>query len=609
MEARVTSFGYCERSYVIRQPRAVDGLCAILIALIFLGTISTFAVAQDIRARIVPEGASGTSAKTQAVAPNYMISAANPLAVDAGVTILKAGGSAVDAAIATQLVLNLVEPQSSGIGGGAFLVHFDPAENKVRTYDGRETAPAAARPDRFLKDGKRMSFRKVVNSGLSVGVPGLLRMMELAHQRHGLLPWARLFEPAIRLSTEGFKVSPRLNMLLHWYGAERFTPKARTYFFDASRQPRPIGYLLKNPEFARTLKQIAEGGAAAFYEDGPIARSIISALQSAPNAKGDMTLEDISGYRALEREPICFTYRVRRICGMGPPSSGGITVAQTLKLLEGYDLGKPGAGAMSPRSLHLIAEAEKLAYADRNRYLADADFVKPPKGLLAPDYIAERRRLISSGEAMFWPQPGEPRALAGGEFGADETIERSGTSHLSIVDQDGRAVSMTTTIEGGFGSGLWASGFLLNNELTDFSFRAVDAKGRPIANRVEGGKRPRSSMSPTLVFDRNGKLEAALGSVGGSRIILYVIKSLIALTDWKMSAQAAADLPNFGSRGGGFEVELGTAAIWQGLKVKPYGHTVVPDLMTSGTHIVVRRQDGSLEGAADPRREGVAKGG
>ena len=609
MDARVANFEHCGRLPVIRQPQVVAVIYAIFAALLFLSTIPTLATAQDIRARFVPEGASGISAKTQAVAPNFMISAANPHAVDAGVAMLKAGGSAVDAAIATQLVLNLVEPQSSGIGGGAFLVHFDPADNKVRTYDGRETAPAAARPDRFLKDGKRMPFRKAVNSGLSVGVPGLVRMMELAHQRHGLLPWARLFEPAIRLSREGFEVSPRLNLLLHWYGAERFTAKPRAYFFDETGSPRPVGYVLKNPEFASTLKVIAEGGAAAFYEDGPIARSIIAALQSAPNARGDMTLEDISSYRALEREPVCFTYRERRICGMGPPSSGGITVAQTLKLLEGYDLGRPGAGVMSPLSLHLIAEAEKLAYADRNRYLADADFVEPPKGLLAPDYIAERRRLISSGEAMLRPQPGEPRALAESEFGADETIERSGTSHLSIVDQNGRAVAMTTTIEGGFGSGLWASGFLLNNELTDFSFRAVDAKGRPIANRVQGGKRPRSSMSPTLVFDRNGQLEAALGSVGGARIILYVIKSLIALTDWEMGAQAAADLPNFGSRGRGFEVELGPAAIWQGLKVKPYGHTVIPDLMTSGTHIVVRRRDGKLEGAADPRREGVARGG
>jgi gamma-glutamyltranspeptidase / glutathione hydrolase len=609
MDERVTNCGYFRRPPAQRQSRALGVLCAFFAVSFLFGATWMQAVAQDVRARIVPEGATGTFAKTLAVAPNFMVSAANPHAVDAGVAILKAGGSAVDAAIATQLVLNLVEPQSSGIGGGAFLVHFDPSENKVRTYDGRETAPAAAQPDRFLKDGKRMPFRKVVNSGLSVGVPGLVRMMELAHQRHGKLPWARLFEPAIRLSSEGFEVSLRLNMLLHWYGAKRFTPKARAYFFNASGQPRPVGYLLKNPEFANTLKLIAEDGAAAFYEDGPIARSIVSALQSAPNAQGDMTLEDIAGYRALEREPVCFTYRKRRICGMGPPSSGGITVAQTLKLLEGYDLGKPGAGAMSPRSLHLIAEAQKLAYADRNRYLADADFVKPPEGLLAPDYIAERRRLISGGEAMLRPQPGEPRALAGGTFGTDDTIERSGTSHLSIIDQHGRAVSMTTTIEGGFGSGLWASGFLLNNELTDFSFRPVDAEGRPIANRVEGGKRPRSSMSPTLVFDRDGKLEATLGSVGGSRIILYVIKSLIALTDWEMSAQAAADLSNFGSRGRGFEVELGPAAIWQGLKVKPYGHTIVPDLMTSGTHIVLRRRDGTLEGAADPRREGVAKGG
>lgn len=609
MDEQAISWGLFRRVPVEKQRQAPVLLIAAIWFFVSLGVLSMPAVAQDVRARFAPEGASGTSAKTQVIAPNFMVSAANPHAVDAGVAILKAGGSAVDAAIATQLVLNLVEPQSSGIGGGAFIVLFDAAEKKVRTYDGRETAPAAAQPDRFLRDGRRMSFRTVVNSGLSVGVPGLVRVMELAHQRHGLLPWARLFEPAIRLSSEGFRVSPRLNLLLNWYGAKRFVPKARAYFFDPSGQPRPVGYLLKNVEFADTLKRIAEGGSAAFYEDGPIARSIIAALQSAPNANGDMTLQDIADYRALEREPVCFKYRVRRICGMGPPSSGGITVAQTLKLLEGYDLSKQAIGVMSPKALHLIAEAQKLAYADRNRYLADADFVKPPEGLLAPDYIAKRRRLISDGEAMMRPQAGQPQALAHRRFGADETFERSGTSHISIVDKRGQAVAMTTTIEGGFGSGLWASGFLLNNELTDFSFLPVDAQGRPIANRVEGGKRPRSSMSPTLVFGQDGKLEAAVGSVGGSRIILYVIKSLIALTDWEMSAQVAADLSNFGSRGGPFEVELGPAAIWQGLKVKPYGHTVVPDLMTSGTHIVVRRPDGLLEGAADPRREGVAEGG
>lgn len=590
------------------HPFHLGSLIAALVCLLAL--IAGPAVAQEgVRARIAPEGASGLLSKTQASARRFMVSAANPHAVDAGVEILEAGGSAVDAAIATQLVLNLVEPQSSGIGGGAFIVHFDKDDRKVSSYDGRETAPAAAKPDRFLRNGRPMPFRKAVNSGLSVGVPGTLRVMELAHTKHGVLPWARLFDPAIRLSETGFEVSPRLNMLLAWYGAERFAPKARSYFFDASGAPRPVGHLLKNPEFAETLRVIAKGGSAAFYEDGPISRSIVAALAAAPNAPGDMTFSDIAGYRAIEREPVCFGYRRRRICGMGPPSSGGITVAQTLKILEGYDLSRETSGVMKPRALHLIAEAEKLAYADRNRFLADADYVKPPGGLLANDYIAARRKLISEDHAMPGASPGEPNAFARARFGIDETRERSGTSHLSIVDGEGNAVSMTTTIEGGFGSGLWASGFLLNNELTDFSFRPIDREGRLIANRVEGGKRPRSSMSPTLVFDDSGGLQAVLGSVGGSRIITYVVKSLVALIDWEMGAQSTADLVNFGSRGRGFEVEIGPQAIWQGLKVKPYGHKVVPDLMTSGTHIVVVKPDGALEGGADPRREGVARGG
>lgn len=581
------------------------GLIAALLA-VFVSLISSVS-AQEARGRVAPEAASGLQKKTQATAKDFMVSAANPYAVDAGVEILEAGGSAVDAAIAVQLVLNLVEPQSSGIGGGAFIVHFDRKANALTTYDGRETAPAAAKPDRFLQDGKPMRFHTAVNSGLSVGVPGTVGVMELAHRKHGRLPWAKLFEPAIRLAEQGFSVSPRLNMLLIWFGADRFTPKARAYFFDERNSPRPVGHVLKNLEFAASLRSIAQGGAAAFYEDGPIARAIVEALDNAPNFKGDMTLADIAGYEAKEREPICFGYRGRRICGMGPPSSGGIAVAQTLKILEGYDISSRGHGVMGPWSLHYIAEAEKLAYADRNRYLADPDFVTPPKGMLNDDYIASRRAIISD-SAMERPQPGEPQKFASLDFGADETVERSGTSHLSIVDADGNAVSMTTTIEGGFGSGIWAAGFLLNNELTDFSFRPVDRDGRPIANRVEGGKRPRSSMSPTLVFDAEGKLQAALGSVGGSRIITYVAKSLVAMIDWGMSAQETASLVNFGSRGRGFEVEIGYDALWQGLKVKPFGHRVVPDLMTSGTHIVVVKPDGSLQGGADPRREGVARG-
>ena len=586
-------------------------IAATVVAALCLAAIAAAPLAaQDAgtRGRIAPEGASGLEEKAQAQANHFMVAAANPLAVNAGYEILQKGGSAIDAAIATQLVLNLVEPQSSGIGGGAFILHFDQASSKVQAYDGRETAPSAARPDRFMREGKRMSFRTAVNSGLSFGIPGTLRVMELAHQQHGKLPWAELFQPAIKLAEAGFEISPRLNMLLIWFGPDRFTPKARAYFFDENSEPKPVGHLLKNPAFAATLRKIATDGTGAFYGPGEISQSIIDAVANAPNATAVITPGDIESYRAVEREPVCTSYREKRICGMPPPSSGGITVAQTLKLLEGFDLTGGGQGPMRPLALHLITEAEKLAYADRNRYLADSDFVKPPSGLLADDYIARRRKLISLSRSMSLPQPGNPQATAHADFGIDETIERAGTSHISIIDANGNAVSMTTTIEGGFGSGLWASGFLLNNELTDFSFAATDGQGRPIANRIEPGKRPRSSMSPTLVFNDDGSLHSVLGSVGGSRIILYVAKSLVGLIDWKLSAKEIADLPNFGSRGGAFEVELGPDTIWQGLKVKPYGHTIAPDLMTSGTHIIIKDRHGSLTGAADPRREGIARG-
>ncbi|WP_046479691.1 MULTISPECIES: gamma-glutamyltransferase [Filomicrobium] len=558
--------------------------------------------------RSAPEAHSGYVEKRLATASKYMVAAANPYASKAGLEILRAGGSAADAVIATQLVLNLVEPQSSGIGGGAFVLHWNENGQKLTTYDGRETAPAAARPDRFLVNGSRMPFGKAVNSGLSVGVPGTVAVMALLHERHGKLPWARLFEPAIQLAENGFTVSRRLNLLLTWFGAERFTPPARRYFFSEDGWPRPVGYTLKNPEFAATLRVLANDGAQAFYEDGPIAQSIVDAVASAPNAGGDMTLTDIGTYAPIERAPICFTYRRKRICSMGPPSSGGYTIAQTLMLLEAYDLGGDAQERMQPLAMHLIAEAEKLAYADRDRYISDPAFVRIPDGLLAKSYISKRRRLIDPDEAMEQPDAGRLLDFEQPLPGVDATEERSGTSHISIVDGDGNAISMTTTIEGGFGSGLWASGFLLNNELTDFSFLPADESGRLIANRVQGGKRPRSSMSPTMVFDETGRLESVLGSVGGSRIILYVLKTLVALIDWKMNAQDAADLINFGSRGGSFEIELAPSAVWEGLKVKPFGHEVVPDLMTSGTQIVRVLEKGKLEGAADPRREGIAIG-
>ena len=556
--------------------------------------------------RSAPETATGVAAKLLAVAKQHMVSAANPYAAEAGLEVLRAGGSAVDAAIAVQLVLNLVEPQSSGIGGGAFLLHWDAAASSLKAYDGRETAPASAGPDRFLVDGKPMPFIKAARSGLSVGVPGLVRLLATVHRTHGRLPWEQLFEPAIHLAENGFDVSPRLHFMLRWQGAESFVSAARHYFFTRTGNAWPIGHVLKNPEFAATLRRIAAEGADGFYQ-GPTAAAIVDAVTDAPSAPGGMTLQDLANYEIKEREPLCITYRERTICSIGSPSSGGTTVAQTLKLLEPFDLGQGPDAAMTTRALHLISEAEKLAFADRNRYIADPAFVDIPHGLLDPGYLDERRALIEPLSAMRRPNPGQPPGLGKQSFGLDATRENVGTSHISIVDRDGNAVSMTTTIEGAFGSHIWAAGFLLNNELTDFSFRPADAQGQPIANRVEAGKRPRSSMAPTIVFNKDGEVEAVLGSPGGSRIILYVVKSLIALIDWGMDAQQAADLLNFGNRGGAFEIELDGDAVWTALKLRSLGHRIAPALMNSGVHIIVNH-DGQLQGGADARREGMALG-
>ena len=587
---------------------------------LILTVLPSQAMAQ--RATLDPEAPSGRAEKPLVRATRHMVVAAHPLAAEAGRDVLRQGGSAVDAAIAVQLVLSLVEPQSSGLGGGAFLVHFAAATKEVTTFDGRETAPLAAKSDRFLSNGRPMRFQEAVHSGLSVGVPGVLAMLDLGHKRHGRLPWARLFEPAIKLAAEGFPVSPRLSLLLRQRGAEGFAPEARSYFFNASGAAWPPGHRLANPEFATTLSALAAGGSGVLYS-GAIAEAIVAALANVPNHKGDLTLADLASYRAKERSPVCVPYRRHRVCGMGPPSSGGLAVAQALMLLEPFDLSRArNAAAMGTHALHLIGEAEKLAYADRDRYIADADFTPMPAGLLDPTYLSARRALIDPLGASPRPQPGTPAGMPKLTFGADATIEASGTSHLSIIDGDGNAVAMTTTIEAGFGSRLWAAGFLLNNEMTDFSFRPRAADGGLIANRVEPGKRPRSSMAPTIVLDEAGRVTAVLGSPGGSRIILYVLKSLIALIDWEMDAQAAAALENFGGRGGTYELELATpfvlealarpsalyAALWRALKLKPYGHRMAFDLMTSGVHVIVRRPDGTLEGGADPRREGAALG-
>ncbi|WP_245411003.1 gamma-glutamyltransferase [Microvirga flavescens] len=549
-----------------------------------------------------PEAPTGRTTKPFVTTTQDMVAAANPLAAQAGREILAAGGSAADAAVAVQLVLNLVEPQSSGIGGGAFMVFWD--GTTMTTLDGREKAPAAAKPERFLgQDGKPMKFYDAVVGGRSVGVPGTVRLLEAAHKRWGKLPWKQVIEPAARLAEEGFTISPRLNGLLTQEKYLQNDPTARAYFYDADGKPKAVGTVLQNPAFARTLRTLAENGADAFYS-GEIAGDIVTTVTGHATNPGDITLEDLKAYKVEERPAVCGPYRTYKICGMGPPSSGQIAVQQILGIIEGQDMAslKPG-----PEAAHWIAEAGRLAFADRALYVADPDFLSvPTKGLTDGGYIKSRAALIDPAKSMGKAKPGDPPFQKTFLWGASDGIE-FGTSHMSIVDRNGNAVSMTTTIEDGFGARLMTkSGFLLNNELTDFSFAPLE-DGKPVANRVEAGKRPRSSMAPTIVLDGNGKLYAVVGSPGGSLIINYVAKTLVGLLDWKLDPQVAVDLPNFGSRNGPTELEAGTEAeAWKaGLEAK--GHEVKLIDQNSGIHAIVVTP-GGLIGGADSRREGVAIG-
>ncbi len=551
-----------------------------------------------------PEAATGKIAKATATAQRFMVAAANPLAAAAGRDILRAGGSAVDAAIAVQLVLNLVEPQSSGLGGGAFLVHWEEAARRVITLDGRETAPAAAKPDRFIgKDGKPMRFVEAVVGGRSVGVPGTPRLLEEAHRRWGKLPWPQVLAPAIKLAEDGFAISPRLNGLLSGEKNLAKDARAAAYFYEADGRAKAVGTILRNPAFAATLRALAERGAGAFYE-GEIARDIVATVTGHATNPGDMTAADLAAYRVEEREPVCGAYRVWRLCGMGPPSSGAVAVQQMLGILETRDLPRMGPGA---DAAHWFSEAGRLAFADRNLYLADPAFVGIPlPGLIDRDYIRSRAGLISPERSMGRARAGEPPNKRAQLLAPSEGIE-NGTSHISVVDAQGNAVSMTTTIEDGFGARLMtAGGFLLNNELTDFSF-VPEEDGKPVANRVEPGKRPRSSMAPTLVFDAFGRLYAVVGSPGGSQIIGYVARTLVALLDWKMDPQAAVDLGNFGSRNGPTELEKGTEAEGWKAALEAKGHEIRLLEMTSGIQAIVKTPEGFV-GGADGRREGVAIG-
>ena len=552
-----------------------------------------------------PEGESGLTPKPLVKAKKHMVVAAHPLAAEAGLAMLRQGGSAIDAGIAAQMVLNLVEPQSSGIGGGAFMLYWDAAARTLASYDGRETAPAAATSALFLDaDGKPLSREAAIASGRSVGVPGVLAALKLMHDKYGKLPWAALFQPAIELARDGFPVSPRLAKALADMGPDSFTPDARAYFFDAQARPWPAGYKLKNPALAETFAIIARDGTKPFYQ-GAIAADIAKAVQNDPRKPGKLTVEDLANYRAKEREPVCALYRDHRVCGAGPPSSGAVAVGQTLGILAPFDL---GATPFSLSAAHALAEAERLAFADRARYLADPDFVAVPvAGLLDPGYLAERRALIEPDRAQSEVTAGSPPNTKQGAFGADATKERGGTSQISVVDDEGDAFSMTTSIEYAFGARSMVRGFLLNNQLTDFSFLPVDDQGRAVANRVEGGKRPRSSMDPTMVFGQDGNLSYVLGSPGGPAIILFNLKAIVALIDWRLDAAAASALVNLGSTEDTLLLEPGGE--WDELAtgLAAMGHQVRRVPLTSGQHIIAVTPDG-LEGGADPRREGVALG-
>lgn len=588
---------------------------ATLLLTVLLAACNTQPARLNYTVPVQPEGSSGYTEKPGWQTATFAVAAANPLATDAGYQILKAGGSALDAAVAVQMVLTLVEPQSSGIGGGAFLMYFD--GESVEAYDGRETAPAAANEDLFLKpDGKPMSFMEGAVGGRSVGVPGVVRMLEQVHQQHGKLPWATLFEPAIRLAEQGFKVSARLNTMLAADRYLRQDPEAAAYFYDSNGQPWPVGHVLRNPELARVLRGIAMHGSMALLE-GPVAQSIVDKVRSHVTNPGEITLADLAGYQPRKREPLCHDHavppKVYRLCGFPPPGSGAIAIGQIFGILQntpGAALPLGSDGLPTADWLHFYTEAARLAFADRAKYVGDPDFVAPPAGawtsLLSPGYLAGRARLIGD-RPMKVTRPGQPEGMRINLAPMPDQPEY-GTSHISIVDAQGHAVALTTTIENAFGSRQMVRGFLLNNELTDFSFTPRDAQGNLVANRVQPGKRPRSSMSPTLVFDKaTGQLVMVGGSPGGAFIIHYIAKILWGTLHWGLNMQQAIDLPNFGSANNLILLEEKgfPAAAVEALEAR--GHDVQEMDMTSGLQ-AIQRIPGGYFGGADPRREGVVMG-
>ncbi|MRN38069.1 gamma-glutamyltransferase [Neisseria sp. N95_16] len=549
-----------------------------------------------------PEQGTGLTEQKLVHAKEFMAASANPLATEAGYEILKRGGSAIDAMIAMQITLSLTEPQSSGLGGGAFLVYWDNKAKKLTTFDARETAPKSATPQLFLdENGKPLEFMKAVVGGRSVGVPGIPKLLEDTHKRYGKLPWQSLFDRPIQLAEQGFAVSPRMSQSIEQNkeSLQRY-PQTAAYFLP-NGAPLAAGTMLKNPEFAQSVKLLSKEGSAPFYHGKP-AQNMVNTITGAPDNPGKITLADFKNYRVIERTPVCSPYREYEVCGMGAPSSGGIALSQILGILQTKDMKK--LGAENIHSWRWIGDASRVAFADRDYYVADPDFVTvPTKALISQSYLNSRAQEIRATDKAL------PQINAGklsNQFAAGKPAELPSTSHIVVVDKEGNVVSMTTSIENAFGSTLMANGYLLNNELTDFAFNPANAEGKVVANSVAGGKRPRSSMAPTIVM-KNGKPYMAVGSPGGSRIIGYVAKTLVAHIDWGMDIQTAISLPNMLNRGSSYEIEQNTAATEYAPQLEQLGYKVQVRDLNSGVQGIVIGQDG-LQGGADPRREGKVMG-
>ncbi|GAL35356.1 gamma-glutamyltranspeptidase [Vibrio maritimus] len=568
-------------------------------------SLSAFANSQATD-EFAPEIATGLNKKSLVVSQDWMVTAANPTATNAGAKVLEQGGNAIDAMVAIQLMLGLVEPQSSGIGGGSFLVYWDSKQSKLTTYDGRETAPAAVDSDLFIgEDGKPMGFYDAVVGGRSVGTPGTVKLLWDVHQKYGKLDWKQIIEPIAEQAEQGFVISARLAKLI----ANDVTflgkhPDTARYFLQSDGSPKTEGTLLKNPQYAKTLRLMAAKGSDGFYK-GPVAESMVNAVKSQSETNpGLLTLDDLTRYQVAERSAVCAPYKQFDICGMGPPSSGALTLGQIMMLSEPHELDKLGID--NPVSWQILADASRLAFADRGLYMADSDFVDVPvAGLLDSNYMRSRSELITPNRALASATAGTPPSVNTSSLSADQSLELPSTTHFNVVDSEGNVVSMTSSIENVFGSRVMASGFLLNNELTDFSF-AAESNGKPVANRVEPNKRPRSSMAPTIVMEQ-GKPYMAIGSPGGSRIIGYVAQTLIAHLDWGMTIQEAIDQPRMINRFGEMDIEVNTPLAEYAQQFEKMGYKVKARELNSGLHAIRMTSEG-LEGAADPRREGIAVG-